>query len=161
MTEVGMICERRVVTVNPDVNITTAAKLMSDLHIGDLIVVDRGTKIPTGILTDRDIVRSVVAEGGSAESLRVDTVMTRDLLVVSETTDIRDVIKKMLQRSVRRVPVIDGTGLLIGIITLDDIYAVIAGEMNLLSQISREQMQKEQTPAYPSSLDQTSPYSDY
>jgi CBS domain-containing protein len=161
MTEVGRICERRVLTVNPDINITTAAKLMSDLHMGDLVVVEKDTRIPIGILTDRDIVRSVVAEGGSAESLRVDTIMARDLLVVNETADIREVIKKMLQKSVRRVPVLDANGLLVGIVTLDDLYAVIAEEMILLSRISREQMIKERTPAYPSTLDQTSPYTDY
>src|SRR5688572_9194655 len=76
---VGQICQRNVVTVRASDDLSTAARMMREKHIGYLIVVEptsQGERTPVGVLTDRDIVVAVVAQDADPRALTVGDVMT-------------------------------------------------------------------------------------
>jgi CBS domain-containing protein len=129
----GDICTRNVVVTRKEENIVDAAKRMRMFHVGDLVVIERvgERRRPIGILTDRDIVLSVVASNpGYANCCVVDDVMTTDVITVRETEDLMEVLKKMQAHGVRRVPVVDDEGSLVGIVAFDDVARSLADEMN-------------------------------
>jgi CBS domain-containing protein len=134
-------CLGEVVIIRPDESIVAAAGLMSDQHVGCLVVVE-GNK-PVGILTDRDIVREVVATGKNAKTTLVEEVMTSDLLTVNQNTGVFDAISIMCDEGVRRLPVLDPDGNLVGIIALDDLLLLLGTELVNLASISTTERHRE------------------
>jgi CBS domain-containing protein len=122
-----------------------AALLMRKHHVGDVVVVDDpdGERAPVGIVTDRDIVVSVIALGLDPVSLEVGDVMSDDLLTASEHDDPYQTIERMRLRGIRRVPVVADSGSLVGIVSADDLLLFLAEEMEELSRISPHQQQHE------------------
>ena len=144
---VGTICNQHVVVAPKGDAIVDAAKRMRMFHVGDIVVVEqRGNKrIPVGILTDRDIVLSVVASDPShLSSLLVSDAMSSDLTTAPEDTTLVDAIKLMQDRGVRRLPIVDHDGSLVGILTFDDIVRFFADEMGELAKVmAREEKMEE------------------
>lgn len=134
------IMKTKVITVSPSAPIAEAAYLMMNEDIGALVVVD-DEENPIGIITDRDIVVSVIAEHENPEEVSVKEVMTkkpeyRKLIVVGEDTNIFDILRIFSKNSIRRVPV-TRKGKLVGIVSVDDIVVVVATELaNLASTLS-------------------------
>ena len=139
---VGEVCTRFVVTARADETIVDAARRMRDAHVGALVVIDEiAAGRPVGILTDRDIVVSAVAQTpDKLESLRVGDVMTGDL-VTARSGDTLDVALTSLRaRGIRRLPVVSGEGLLEGLLAFDDILEVMSEELDdLVGLVAREQ----------------------
>lgn len=144
---VGEICNREVVIVTRQTPVIEAARLMRRYHVGDLVVVDElaGRRRPVGIVTDRDIVIEVVAMEVAPESLCVGDIMSTELATVRETEGVFETIRYMRDKGVRRMPVVDRDGWLQGIVTLDDLLALIAEEMGELARLIRREMHREQT----------------
>lgn len=145
---VGEYCNREVVIVSRDATIREAARLMREYHVGDLVVVAEGEKgaMPVGILTDRDIVVELVAQGVDPGTVVIGDVMTFDLHVAREENDILDTIRYMRDQGVRRLPVIDRDEKLVGILSVDDIIELIDEQLAQVVQlISREQRLERQT----------------
>ncbi|WP_020652462.1 CBS domain-containing protein [Massilia niastensis] len=142
---IGEICTVHTVCCSRDDTVQDAAILMRMHHVGDLIVVEGngGGKVPIGILTDRDIVVSVIAPGLDPGSLLAGDVMSEDLLTASETDDVYETIERMRLRGIRRVPVVDASGILSGIVSSDDLLEFLAEEMGELSRISSWQQAHE------------------
>jgi len=139
---IGEICNREVVFARRDNTVKEAAQLMREYHVGDLVVVDQsdGRQVPCGIVTDRDIVVGVVAKGLEPDALRVGDVMGAELVLARETDGVSETIELMRSKGVRRVPIVDARGGLVGIVTADDILDLLAEEMTALAKmISREQ----------------------
>jgi CBS domain-containing protein len=107
---------KNVVTIDANKTVVEAAALMSENDIGDLIVMDNNT--PVGIVTERDFVRRVLAEGKSTES-KVSEVMTRPLKVIDPDAPIKEAARRMVNKRIRRLPVIKDNKL-VGIITAAD-----------------------------------------
>jgi len=130
----GEICTRSVTIAFRTTSVDDAARLMRDKHVGCLVVVDEmdGRRIVVGVLTDRDIVTAVVAQGIDAASLNVDDVMTTDLVTAREDDSLIDLMRSMRRKGVRRVPVVGGHDELIGVVTLDDVLGVLSEELSLL-----------------------------
>jgi len=131
----GEMCTRNVVVTRKEEGIVDAAKRMRMFHVGDVVVVERDGdhRRPIGILTDRDIVLSVVAsDPGYAHCCLVNDVMTSDPVTVRETEGFMDVLKKMQAHGVRRIPVVDDEGDLVGIVAFDDVARVLADELNAM-----------------------------
>jgi CBS domain-containing protein len=116
MPTVKDLMTKNVVTIDSNKSVVEAATLMSEKDIGDLIVMD--DKIPVGIVTERDLVRRVLAEGKSANS-KVSEVMTRPLKVIDPEAPIKEAARRMVNRRIRRLPVIKDNKL-VGIITAAD-----------------------------------------
>jgi len=87
-----------------------------------VVVIDPpGSGIPVGILTDRDIVVEAVAANLDPRMLSAGEVMTRDVVTALEDDDASWSLKVMRDRGIRRLPVVNGAGVLTGILTLDDL----------------------------------------
>ncbi|HEV7607301.1 MAG TPA: CBS domain-containing protein [Steroidobacteraceae bacterium] len=124
------LCQRHVVTVRRHEDLTTAAWMMRERNVGCLVVVEpagaMGGERPVGMLTDRDIVTTVIARNSELHSLVVNDVMTRQPVTVSVHASIDDALLRMRNGAVRRVPVVDDRGRLAGILALDDIFEHMA-----------------------------------
>jgi CBS domain-containing protein len=143
--EVGKLCTVDTVCCTRDESVQGAAFLMRKHHVGDIVVVDEtdGVSVPAGIVTDRDIVVSVVALGLDPNGLQVGDIMTDDLLTADEHDDVSNTIERMRLRGIRRVPVVGEGGRLAGIVSADDLLGFLAEEMEDLARISPYQQQHE------------------
>jgi CBS domain-containing protein len=101
--------------------------------------------VPAGILTDRDIVLSIVASDAEhLPFLSVNDAMSDDLLTASEETSLPDALKLMQERGVRRrLPVVDHTGALVGIVTADDVIRFLAEELGQVVKLMNHEEQVE------------------
>ena len=125
------ILNRNVITIGPTAPVSEAAYLMMSEDIGAVIVVDEEMS-PVGIITDRDLVISVIAEGRIPEEVIVEEVMSKDLVYVDEDTNILDILSTLSEYSIRRMPVTKD-GRLTGIVSVDDLIVVIATELTDLA----------------------------
>jgi CBS domain-containing protein len=141
---VGKICQRNLVTIRPFDDLTTAAQLMRERHVGYLIVVEPhvsdGLRTPVGVLTDRDIVVSVVARETDSRMLRVEDAMTRQPIVANESDPVSVALESMRRIGVRRLPVVGNRGELVGVLSIDDILDTVAGDLqHVAASIRNEQ----------------------
>jgi CBS domain-containing protein len=151
MMKAGELCNREVVTATRETTIPEAARLMRDHHVGSLVIVEthEGCMEPVGIITDRDVVIEVIAEDVDLNTVTAGDIMSYALLKISEQESVFDTAQRMRARGVRRVPVISGTGELIGILALDDMLELLSEELSLLAKLTSregEQEQKKRTP---------------
>ena len=122
------ICSKDVATVDPKASLRIAAGIMRERHVGALLAVE-GSR-PVGIVTDRDIVVAVIAvPGARPEGIRVCDVMPRQLVTIRDSDGVFEALQKMAHEGVRRLPVVDGQGGLVGIVTSDDILRALATEL--------------------------------
>lgn len=139
-------CSRTVAVIEPGASLREAALLMRDAHVGALVVTERkaGVTRPVGVVTDRDIVVAVVAvPGARPEGIRVGDVMAEQPRLARDDEGLAEVVKAMSQSGVRRLPVVTADGALFGIVTLDDVLRVLAGELGALAvALSREREQE-------------------
>ena len=145
---IGELCNREVVIAQRETSVLEASRLMRQYHVGDLVVVDEtdGMRRPVGIVTDRDVVLEVVSMELDASVLTVGDIMGLELAMVRESDGVFETIRYMRTKGVRRLPVVNSQGVLIGIVTLDDLLELLAEEMSELSQlISREKRLETQT----------------
>lgn len=138
----GEICTRNAVICTATTSIVEAARLMRQYHVGDLIVVDEvgGNRIPIGIVTDRDIVVEVVANGVPLDRVAMGDIMTGEVATADETRDAFETLEIMRDKGVRRMPVTDRNGALVGIVTLDDLLELFSEQLATMAKlISHEQ----------------------
>jgi len=128
-----LVCEfmhSPAVTCSPDVTLEHAAREMDRFNVGCLIVVtDDGHLV--GIVTDRDIAVKGVGWGHEAAT-PVDKVMTRSVATIQSNALISEVASKMALWGIRRMPVVDVSGTLKGVIALDDVTAAMSDEIGFL-----------------------------
>ncbi|MDP1571000.1 MAG: CBS domain-containing protein [Vicinamibacterales bacterium] len=145
---VGDICNRSVVVAPKGEMIVDAAKRMRTSHVGALVVVENrhDRHVPVGIVTDRDIVISAVAgDPDHINYLLVSDVMSEDLVTAQEEDSVEAALTQMQERGVRRLPIVNGTGALVGILTLDDILEHLTAQQGaLLALVAREQRRERQ-----------------
>jgi CBS domain-containing protein len=135
---VGELCTRRVVIATRTESLVEAARRMREHHVGDLVVVDDagGRRTPVGIVTDRDIVIGAVAEPvRDLGRLTVADVMTADPVTARTNDSMLDALKKMRSHGIRRLPVVNETGVLEGILTFDDLLDVLSEELGDLAAL--------------------------
>lgn len=142
---VGEICNREVVTAERQTSIVEAAKIMRKNHIGSIVVVDHVEHPcrPLGIVTDRDLAIEVMAKDLAPESVTVDQIMGRELLTARENDGIWETILRMRAMGVRRLPVIDRNGSLVGILSMDDLLEFLASELSDLAKLIRREASRE------------------
>ena len=145
---VADICARSAVCVGAAESVRTAAETMRKRHVGSLVVVEttEEKRVPQGIITDRDIVLAVTASGADPEALTVGDVMTRSPVTCTENDDLFDAILIMRTRGIRRLPVIDTKGGLIGVLSADDIYGMLGVHLHELGHaLTRGHLREMQT----------------
>ena len=143
----GTLCKRAPVTVREFDDLTAAAKLMREQHVGYLVVVEpaiaEGGVRPVGVLTDRDIAIGVVAKEVDPRSLRVGDLMSRQPVVAEENSSVQSALNDMRRIGVRRLPVVGRGGQLVGVLSLDDILDSLAGEMVAVSGSIQKELRVE------------------
>jgi CBS domain-containing protein len=112
---------RHIVTISSQTSVFNAAVLMNDHKIGSVLVMDDGRLV--GILTERDILRRIVADQRDAASTRVEEVMTRDLICCELHTDIEEARSVMKNRRIRHLPVLSSEDGLVALISIGDLNA--------------------------------------
>ncbi|MGJ7904020.1 CBS domain-containing protein [Lysobacter sp. 1R34A] len=110
------------------------ARLMLENDCGEIPVLDEQRR-PLGVVTDRDIAIRIIASGGDGTATAGEA-MTSPVRTVSEESDLRDCVAVMESAQIRRVPVVNGAGELVGIVSLADI--ALAGKSRATAEVVRE-----------------------
>jgi len=126
-------CQAPVVSVPPETPIYDVAGIMAEQNVGSVVVVE--DKKPVGIVTDRDITVRVTAAALDPKGIPVRAVMTADLLALPDSTGLYEALEAIRKKGVRRVPVTDEGGSLVGIITVDDVIRLLAVEMERIAAV--------------------------
>jgi CBS domain-containing protein len=142
---IGEICNRSVISVAKDASVLEAVREMRTHHIGDVIVTDRvdGAEKPVGIVTDRDIVIEVLAEEVDPQSVTVGDIMSPTLVTAPHDAGLFDTLRFMGVKGVRRLPIVADDGTLYGILSVDDVIAVLTKEVSFVADIAARQIERE------------------
>jgi CBS domain-containing protein len=142
---IGEICNRNVIVSGREDTVADAAKLMREHHVGDVVVVDEreGRRFPIGIVTDRDLVVEIMATDLDQKVITVGDIMLEELITVKESVGIFEAVQYMRNKAVRRLPVVDESGALVGLLTVDDLLELLAEELLAISKLVNHQRQKE------------------
>jgi len=122
----------RLATITPAETVEHAARTMRDRRVGCLIVTQAGH--PIGIVTDRDLVLRVVAEGIDPRVVRVGEFATYDPITVSVGDGVETAVERMRLHGIRRLPIVNDTGQVVGIVTADDLLALLGSELGALCE---------------------------
>jgi CBS domain-containing protein len=133
---VSTICTCNPVCVPQEMTARAAADEMHKRQVGSLIVIDAtdNGRIPLGIVTDRDLVTRVMAVDCDPRTTTVSDAMTYPLVTCRGDTELSDAIRIMRSRGIRRLPVVDDAGNVVGLLAADDAQAVLAEEMMELAR---------------------------
>ena len=130
-------CGKRLVTISPERSIAEACWLMKEKNVGCLIAEHQGKLC--GIITDRDIALKVTGEEKDPLTTMVQEIMTSDPKRISVDKDLPELVSLMHSHHVRRVPIVDGAELTLGIVTLDDLIALFGYEMSEIGRAISEE----------------------
>lgn len=141
---ISKLCTRIVVTIQRHATAEDAARLMRSSHVGDVVVVDAtDTRKPVGIITDRDIAVEIIAQGLAPAATPVGSVMSAPLLTLREDDGFLEALNKMSARGVRRAPVVDRDGRLVGLVSVDDLVPLLARELAKIGALIRHEQATE------------------
>jgi len=139
----GRICSRVVATAGEGETVRAASRRMAQAEVGTLVVLEGpGPKGPIGILTDRDIVLRCVARGLDPETTTIATIMSKPVQTVDEYTPIEGAAAKMARAGTRRLVVTGPEGRLVGVLSLDDLLALLTGEAEAIGKLLERQAPK-------------------
>jgi CBS domain-containing protein len=128
---------RKVVTVHPKDSLASAAKLMDNENVGAIVIVEKDR--PVGIVTDRDLALATCVRCISPNA-HVQTIMTCPVSTIREDEGVFDATQQMMERAVRRLPVVDKLERLVGLISLDDLLLLFSRELHNVAEGVREEV---------------------
>jgi CBS domain-containing protein len=135
---IEQIWQREVDVAELGESVQTVAERMRQHTVGCLVIVDED-RHPLGIVTDRDLVLRVLAEGKDPHDTRIESAMSYDLKTIPIDGEVEQALRIMRSGSFRRLPVVDREGKLAGLVTLDDVLMLLAEEfMNVRDVLNRE-----------------------
>jgi CBS domain-containing protein len=129
---------KRVVMAGPQEPLASVAHFMEEHHVGAVVIVENHK--PVGIVTDRDLALQVVARGVSPQT-PVVRVMSTPVQTIYQDEGVFDTTQAMMSAGVRRLPVVDEDGRLVGIVTLDDLLRVLSRELSNLTDGIKPEME--------------------
>lgn len=125
-----------VVTAERDTSVGELVETMAEEGIGDVVIAEDGR--PVGIVTDRDVALAV-AQHGDVSDLEAEQVMTEDPATIHQDAEAVELPAEMAESGVRRLPVVDDDGKLVGIATLDDVVATVGEELEDVATVIESQ----------------------
>lgn len=134
------LATENVVTTGSDTSLQEIARTMESEGVGSVVVTEDGE--PTGIVTDRDIALAV-GRGDDLGSQSASDTIGGDTATVRASAEGYEATKKLGESQVRRLPVVDDDGELVGIVTLDDVVATVGEELDQIADVIEQQ-----SPAY-------------
>lgn len=135
---VGSICRRPACTATRDQTVLQAAAQMGRERVGSLVVTE--DERPLGIVTDRDIALHTLAGKHDAASAAVIEIATTPVVSLREELPVSQASDRMRTHGLRRVPVIDAQGKVVGMVAADDLVRLIAEELTALADVAAEQV---------------------
>jgi len=127
---------KEVITIDENSTVKEAADIMNKFEIGCVIAIRKGKAM--GILTERDLLKRVVAEGKNATITKVRDIMTSPLVVAEPSMDLGEAVKLMFQMKIKKLPVVD-VKRLVGLISLTDIARFQPQMISILKQLAARQ----------------------
>lgn len=131
-----------VITVSPEESVTAIARLLVERRIGAVPVVDPAGHL-AGIVSERSIVDALARHGAGVDRLTARDVMTREVPTATRSEDIQSVARKMTRRHSRHVPIMDGSGRLVGLVSIGDIVKLRLEEAETLAREMRAYVMQE------------------
>lgn len=124
----------RLFTVEPLDPVIEVVKLLAKENVGAVVVLEDGKL--AGIVSERDYTRKIVLLGGNPIAIRVEQIMTRDVITVGPDTPTRECMLLMTRKNIRQLPVVEA-GHVIGLVSLRDIVNdIIEDQQNTIDQMS-------------------------
>ncbi len=111
-----------VCTVRKNDSVHNLAKRLVDYGVGSAVVIENGT--PVGIVTEKDLISKIVARNKVPSEVSVEEVMSQPVITINPNTSLREAARIMMKKGIRRLPVVNNSGELVGIITDNDILSV-------------------------------------
>jgi CBS domain-containing protein len=139
--DIGEICSRRPVTASASAPLSEVAQLMYENRVGTVVLTMAPADRPTavGIITDRDVVCAQIEHGADLSRLPASRQMTADPLTFCEDVRLEDALGAMRRRGVRRAIVVDKTGALTGIVSVDDIILSLSAQVAAIGRLLETQ----------------------
>jgi len=137
-------CSRKPVTVDPAASLRSAVQLMEAEGVGCVVVTEQGR--PVGMLTDRDAALTVLTRKLDADSVSVREVMQQPLQTLEADAPIAWALSLLRTNRLRRLPVVEASGALVGVLSLDDLLRLIATEVGDLAEAIRRQLSQPSSP---------------
>jgi CBS domain-containing protein len=125
-------------TTPPDAPVLEAVKVMAQLDIGSLVVMDHGRM--AGLVTFAEVLRALADRGGTLGELKVSAIIEREPLTAAPALDVMDLRRAMLERHARYVPVMEGTTLL-GVVSFHDVAKAVYEEQSYENQMLKRYIQ--------------------
>ena len=132
--QISEVMTESVVSADWNASLGDVAALMRDRNVGSVVILD-GQR-PVGVITDRDLMIAVAADGVD-RSRGVKPYASQPLVAGETEMDVEEAAAHMVQHRVRRLPILNGDGALAGIVTLDDL-AVRAGDLEMAQRITAQ-----------------------
>lgn len=143
----GEACTRSVVYIGQKESALEAARLMRRFHVGDVVIVRENgeRRVPVGIVTDRDLTLEVLALEIDPDSVEVGDLVTGGQLITARADEPVDAaLGRMRDHGVRRLPVVDAQGGLVGILSTDDALELLAEELDGVVELVGRQRRREE-----------------
>ncbi len=139
---IGTVCSRNVCVSRRGAALASAVENMTRNHVGAIVVVDNsgsGGLKPIGIITDRDVVCGQLSPPRDLFCMVVEDAMSSAPATLKETCGIAEGVAAMSELGVRRAPVVDEAGNLVGIVSMDDLLTVLARDLSSLAGLIKSQ----------------------
>lgn len=133
---IGDIARGRVVTASPDATVKSIVESMHEHDVGCIVIEQRGE--PIGLITDREVALQL-RDTPDLASHAVEEFMTTGLVTVHEDDGIAEVLETLSDAGIRRVPVVDDDGELVGIVSIDDVAVLLSDEIDDLTRVVAKQ----------------------
>jgi CBS domain-containing protein len=114
----GVVMSKEVITIDEYATVKEAADIMNQAEISSIIATRKGKAI--GIITERDLLKRIVAEGKNAKKTKVKNIMSSPLITISPNTDVEEAARLMFEKKIKKLAVIDQNRL-VGLVSLTDI----------------------------------------
>lgn len=134
----GVLLNRKAVTACPKDSLAKAAELMQEKNVGAIVVVEQDDR-PVGIITDRDLALAFALHG-AVPGDPIQSRMMSPVETIRIDEGIYNVTQKMMELAVRRLPIVNHAGVLVGVVTLDDIIALLSRELRNVAEGVRSEV---------------------
>ena len=132
---ISEVMNTNVIAIGKDSSVLDACRLMAEKKVGTVVIVESGK--PTAVLNERDIISQVILNERNAKTLPVKDIAPSDFVVESADNTILDASLKMNENGLKRLPIVDETGRLVGILSSSDIVHILA-EFTLFENFSKD-----------------------